>query len=246
VLSYEPRLPDSRPDPRSEGAEGCRTGCVDGGLSGTCRLTRATTALGTPRSLSGSGDRWAWSGRRFASSPPRPTARHRRTRSSGAATSRRSKCSRPSWRTQPAGRSSATSRTTRGRARHLHRRGARLSAPKSCGGAQQPLEVRGNKIKARNRSCVNADDPAASHRAVGRRRETQFDELRSHAMAQLAAAEEDGPIILELRLPKTTYSCVHGGTGGVSPLVRPFRSSTLGVGAAMPRQPDRQARRPRA
>jgi hypothetical protein len=54
--------------------------------------------------------------------------------------------------------------------------------------------------QARNRSCVNADDPAASYRAVGRRRETQFDELPSHAMAQLAAAEEDGPIILELRL----------------------------------------------
>jgi hypothetical protein len=31
--------------------------------------------------------------------------------------------------------------------------------------------------------------------------ETQFDELLSHAMAQLGAAEEDGPIIFELRLP---------------------------------------------
>jgi hypothetical protein len=48
---------------------------------------------------------------------------------------------------------------------------------------------------------VNADNPAASHRAVGKRRETHFDEQPGHAMAQLAAAEEDGPIILQLRLP---------------------------------------------
>jgi hypothetical protein len=60
---------------------------------------------------------------------------------------------------------------------------------------------------------VNANVPAASHRAVGRRRETQFDELPNHAMAQLARLRGKGPGAVTG--PSRFWPPRSGGSGGI-------------------------------
>jgi hypothetical protein len=73
---------------------------------------------------------------------------------------------------------------------------------------------------------------AASHRAVGRRREAQFDELPVAPWLDWPQPRRMDPIILELRLPPKPAHLVlpaRRDRGELIP-VRLFRSSTLGVG----------------